>query len=59
MCLSCLFKTGANLKNILCKNNDKIIPNSYPGVYELKYSCGSVHNGETKKKIFSRSTEHE
>ena len=36
------FKTGPNLKNILCKNKDKLIPNSYLGVQELKCSCGSV-----------------
>ena len=53
------FQTGPNLKNILCKNKDKLIPNSYPGVYELKCSCRSVYNGETKKKIISRSIEHQ
>ena len=53
------FQTGLNLKNILCKNKDKLIPNSYPGVYELKCSWGSVYNGETKKKINSRSIEHQ
>ena len=26
------FQTGPNLKNILCKNKGKLIPNSYPGV---------------------------
>ena len=26
------FQVGPNLKNILCKNKDKLIPNSYPGV---------------------------
>ena len=26
------FQTGFYLKNILCKNKDKLIPNSYPGV---------------------------
>ena len=30
------FPTGHNLKNILCKNEDKLMPNSYPGVYELQ-----------------------
>ena len=30
------FQTGPDFKNILCKNKDKLIPNSYPGVYELK-----------------------
>ena len=33
--------------------------NSYPGVYELKCSWGSVYDGETKKKITSRSIEHQ
>ena len=37
-----------NLKNILCKTKDKLIPNSYPGEDELKCSNGSVYNGETK-----------
>ena len=45
--------------NILCQNKDKFIPNSYPGLYELKCSCGSVYNGETKNKIISRSIEHQ
>ena len=26
------FQTGPNLKNILCKNKGKLIPNSFPGV---------------------------
>ena len=38
-------QTGPNLKNIVVKNKDKLIPNSHPGVYELKCSCGSVYNG--------------
>ena len=50
---------GPNLNNILCKNKDKLIRNSYPGVYELKCSCESVYNGERKKKTISRSTEHQ
>ena len=53
------FQTGPNLKNILYKKKDKLIPNSYPGVYELKWSCGSVYNGERKKKIISRLIEHQ
>ena len=35
------------------------MPNSYPGVCELKCSCGSVYNGETKKKVITRSIEHQ
>ena len=53
------FQTGPNVNNILRKNKDKLIPNSYRGVYELKCSCGSVYNGETKKKIVTRSIQHQ
>ena len=53
------FQTGPNLKNILAKNKDKLIPNSYPGVHELKPSCGSLCNGQTKKNIISRPIEHQ
>ena len=44
------FQMGPNVKNILCKKKDKLIPNSYLGVYQLKCSCGLLYNGETKKK---------
>ena len=53
------FQTAPNLKDILCENKDKLIPNSFPGVYELKCSCGPVYIGETKKKIVSISIEHQ
>ena len=53
------FQMGPNLKNFLCKNKDKLIPVSSPGVYELKCSCGLLYNGETKRKIISRSIEHQ
>ena len=55
---SVAFPTGPNLKHILCKSKDNLIPNSYSGVYELKCSCGSVYNGETKK-VITRSIEHQ
>ena len=41
---------GANLKNILCEYKDKLIPNSFPGAYELKCSRGPVYIGEKKRK---------
>jgi len=47
------------LTNILCNNKTKLPPNSHPGVYQLKCSCGSIYIGETKKKIISRSVEHQ
>ena len=46
------FQTSPSLKNIFCKTKDKLIPNSYPGVYELKFSFGTVFNGETKKQNY-------
>ena len=52
-------QTGPNLKNILCKNKDKLTPNNYSGVYELKCLCWLAFNGETKKKTISRSVEHQ
>ena len=54
-----MFQTRPNLKNILCKNKDKLIPNSYPGEYKLKGSCGSAYHGETKKKIIITSIQHQ
>ena len=37
----------------------RYVTNSYPGVYKLKSWCGSVYNGEAKKKLISRSIEHQ
>ena len=44
---------GINSKNVLCKNKDELILNSYPGVYGLKCSRRSVYDDETKKKIIA------
>ena len=51
--------SSANLKTLLCKNKDKLIPNSHPGVYKLDCSCGTSYVGETKKKVLTRSLEHQ
>ena len=32
-----IFTSAEKLKNMLCNNKSKLLPNSYPGVYEL--SC--------------------
>ena len=37
----------------------KLLPNSYPGVYELKYMCNLAYFGETKKNILARTIEHQ
>ena len=42
----------------LCKNKDKLIPNSYPGVYELKCSCGLlVAQNKKALKVIGRPLE--
>ena len=37
-----IFTSAAKLKNILCKNRSKLLPNSYPVVYELSSGCVCV-----------------
>ena len=43
---------------MLCRNKTKLLPISFPGVYQLKCTCNSAYFGETKKKIWTRNTEH-
>ena len=47
------------MKSLLCQSKAKLLPNSYPGVYELKCTCNSAYFGETKKKILTKTTEHQ
>ena len=54
-----VFISGANLKSILCQNKSKPIPNSDPGVYTLNCSCNAQYIGETKKKVITRTIEHQ
>ena len=35
------------------------MPNSYPGVYKLDCTCGKSYVGETKKKILTRTLQHQ
>ena len=51
--------SSPNLQTILCKNKDKLPPNSDPGVYRLDCTCGKSYVGESKKKILTRSLEHQ
>ena len=54
-----VFTSGTNLKSILCQNKSKLIPHSYPGVYTLSCSCNAEYIGETKKKVITRTIEHQ
>ena len=53
-----IFTSGPNLKSLLRRNKTKLLPNTYPGVYELKCTGNSTYFGETKKKILTRTIEH-
>ena len=54
-----IFTSDPNLKSLLCQNKTKLLPNSYQGVYELKCTCNSAYFSETKKKILTRTIEHQ
>ena len=54
-----VFTSGANLKFISCQNKSKLIPYSYPGVYTLNCSCNAEYIGETKKKLITKTIEHQ
>ena len=49
-----------NIKTIFtCRNKTKLLLNSYPGIYQLKCTCNTAYFGETKKKILTRTIEHQ
>ena len=54
-----IFTSDPNWKSLLCGNKTKLLLNSYPGVFDLKCTCSSAYFGETKKKILTRTTEHQ
>ena len=54
-----VFTWRANLKFILYQNKSKLIPNSYLGVYTSNCSCNAEYIGETKKKVKTRTIEHQ
>ena len=47
-----IFTSAAKLKNVL-------FPNSYPDVYEFSFDCGGKYIVETKKRVLTRSIEHQ
>ena len=50
---------GRNLNNLICKNKSKLLPNSFPGVHQLYCTCNVLYIGETKKKVITRTIEHQ
>ena len=45
---------GRNLLNLICRNKLKLLPNSFPGVYQLYCTCNALYIGESKKKVVTR-----
>ena len=54
-----VFTSGRNLKNLICRNKSKLLPNSFPGVYQLGCTRNALYIDETKKKVITRTTEHQ
>ena len=44
---------------MICRNESKLLPNSFPGVYQLDCTCKALYIGETKKKVITRIIEHQ
>ena len=53
------FTSGRNLKNWICRNKSKVLPKSFSGVYQLDCTCNALYIGETKKKVITRTIEHQ
>ena len=52
-----IFSSGCNLKDLICRNKSKLLPNSFPGIYQLDCTCNALYIGETKKKVITRTIE--
>ena len=54
------FKSGPNLRDILCKRNKSTIPKfSAPGIYMVPCSCNKKYVGETGANIKTRINQHQ
>ena len=44
---------------MICRNKSKLLPNSFAGVYQLDCSWNALYIGETRKKVITRTIEHQ
>ena len=44
---------------MICRNKSKLVPNSFPGVYQLDCTCNALNISETKKNVITRTIEHQ
>ena len=54
-----IFTLGRNLKDLICSNKSKLLLNSFSGVYQLDCTCNALYIGEIKKKVITRTIEHQ
>ena len=54
-----IFTLGRNLKNLICRNKSNLLLKSFAGVYQLDCTRNALYIGETKKKVITRTTEHQ
>ena len=47
--------SGRNLKNFICWNQSKLLPNSFLGVYQLDCTCSVLYIGGNKNKVITRA----
>ena len=52
-----IFNLERNLQNLVCRNKSKLLPNSFPGLYQSRCTCSALYLGETKKKVITRTIE--
>ena len=44
---------------MICRNKSNLLLNSFPGVYQLDCTRNPLYIGETKKKVITRTIEHQ
>ena len=54
-----VFTSRCNLKNLTCRNKSKLLPSSFPGVYQFDCTCNALYIDKTKKKVITRTIEHQ
>ena len=54
-----IFTLGRNLKSLICRNKSKLLPSSFPGIYQLDCTCSALYIGETKRKVITRTIGHQ
>ena len=45
-----IFTSRRNLKNLICRNKSKLLPNSFPGVYQLDCTCNAYILTKAKRR---------